>query len=162
MPDLQLRSGVASKVFGLPAREPVVTTTTTPPPAKPIPAGEFDQVLRGSVERFEVIVKIDEFWRLDVALGDTPFDEADEQELNGWLRQWLTQAEVLVRTLDDHLRGGAEFPNERPFRLSLAEARGACTPDEMFFAGEGLWSLRDEAIMDFEAGKTVEVDDFGG
>ena len=115
--------------------------------------------LRAAIERFDLIAKLDELWSADVASGRLGYDEAEEREITALYQHWLATAEKFAAASAGMTPEVPNSPLAAEFTRALQDARGICTPDEVFFAGPGLELLRDEAVAAYHAGETVEIRD---
>ncbi len=121
----------------------------------------FDQDLASILERFQLVSKLDELWNADVASGKLAYNDGDEEEISGYYRDWLAAAEQVAVELKARQTSDLTFPQAEEFLICLQNARGVCTPDEVFFSGPAFEALEARAIAASLAGETVEFQELG-
>lgn len=117
----------------------------------------FERFFAAVLERFRLIAKLDELLNAGWACGSISYDAEDERELSQYYRTWLEIAEVVASELEEHRLAGFSMTGSDEFLVHLENARGICTPDEVFFAGENLEELRDDVVDAYLAGETIEI-----
>lgn len=117
----------------------------------------FERFFAAVLERFRLIAKLDELLNAGWACGSISYDAEDERELSQYYRTWLETAEPVARELKKYRLAGFLMTGSNEFLVHLENARGICTPDEEFFAGENLEELRDAAVDAYQADKTIEI-----
>jgi hypothetical protein len=112
-----------------------------------------------ALARFRLVSQIDDAWHANMSDGLIEYDQADDDELLGYFRDWLATAETIAKRLE--CAAAEEIPDEaaREFHDCLVEARGVLTPDSEFFTGEALDRLVDAALEAHRRGETVEMHD---
>ena len=150
-------SGLLHKVVGSSFADPQLPATGGDRAAAP--PREFERMLAAVVERFGLISKLDELYSDDVARGLIAYDPADEAIITELYREWRDGAEGVAVRLREFRAGGMTFALADSFEALLQDARGICTPDEVFFSGPAFRALEQSAIDAFRAGETVEFEE---
>jgi len=115
------------------------------------------RALARAVELFNAIGEVDTAFNLAVARDQIPYDARIERRIGNLYWEWRAIGEFLEEELADYIATGHTFEGVDTFRECLAEVRGICTPDHLFFGGPALDELSDRAAAEYREGRTVEL-----
>jgi hypothetical protein len=117
---------------------------------------DLEAVVHTGNELFRAISLVDQNWHTEMYEGRTPYDEADEVEIAGYYRTWLHTGDRVLEAIEEQEARGRSVAGAEEFRKNRREAQGLLVDDAAFFGGDALAELRDEAIDDHRAGRTVD------
>lgn len=113
---------------------------------------ELDQVVRYGVFVYDVLVEIDESLRLEGELV-----EPHVSSIRECFERWLEACEKLLPVASDFERRGHVVDHAAALRKRCSEARWSLGRAEDVLRSEKVTALRDAALADEAAGRTVEV-----
>lgn len=82
------------------------------------------------------------------------YSEETEQEMWTLLRDWLDISRQLIPQVDRLKQSYGSVDGSEDLLRNVKEAEAMLTPDDEFFSGDKLVSLRDRAIEDHRSGET--------
>jgi len=103
---------------------------------------------------FERFVKLDDDIQRSVLTGELEYDPAVQEEMSALLREWLDVSCCLVPHTDRIAADYGSADGTDELRTNIKAAEAMLTPDDEFFTGEKLVSLRDAAFDEHQRGET--------
>jgi hypothetical protein len=118
---------------------------------------DFEELLAIGIALCDLVHRLDEEWRRQVRSGNLQYDPAADSAIQSLYELWFRPCDKLRATLQQLEDRGFTIEGAREFRQRCDEVRGILTPDEEFFAGDALVSLRDKTIDEHRRGETTDI-----
>lgn len=117
---------------------------------------DFELLLQHGLSLYETVNWIDETWRSRMFAKNQAFDQEMADLVEDLYKWWLRPCDVLLEELRNLERDfSVEYAEQ--FRSACREVKGLLTPDDEFFSGGDLVTLRDKALDAHERGECEAV-----
>lgn len=122
---------------------------------------DLEELLELAIFTYRKLVATDEAWREEVLNGARPSEEETDKAIEKLFATWLKACErikAVVTSFED--RGHLVRPAGE-FRKCYAEAKWNALPAHEAFAHKRFAALRDNAIDEYRAGRTIPLEELG-
>lgn len=119
---------------------------------------DFESLLRKGLWIYHELNRLDESFRGLVHRGELEYVPEWDDALEEAYRAWLKPCDRVLQSLKEFEEQGFAVAQADEFRAARHEVAGLLTPDAVFFSGEPLARLSDEALEAAHRGECEEIE----